>query len=63
MTLKFLALQGAPHIYDITRLRVNGKIPAYHHWVFYTNHPIVIGWIWKWFTRWGKGEEMPTGLG
>jgi hypothetical protein len=23
MTLKFLALQGAPHIYDINRLRVN----------------------------------------
>jgi hypothetical protein len=24
MTLKFLALQGAPYIYDISRLRVNG---------------------------------------
>jgi hypothetical protein len=23
MTLKFLALQGAPYIYDISRLRVN----------------------------------------
>jgi hypothetical protein len=24
-TLKFLALQGAPHIYDISRLRVKGN--------------------------------------
>jgi hypothetical protein len=26
-TLKFLALQGAPHIYDISRLRVKGRRP------------------------------------
>jgi hypothetical protein len=25
-TLKFLALQGAPHIYDISRLRVNKQL-------------------------------------
>jgi hypothetical protein len=35
-TLKFLALQGAPHIYDISRLRVN-----YHNVI--THRPRTVG--------------------
>jgi hypothetical protein len=31
MTLKFLALQGAPHIYDISRLRVKNVAAASFH--------------------------------
>jgi hypothetical protein len=37
-TSKFLALQGAPYVYNISRLRVKSLLPGQEDCVFFSGH-------------------------